>query len=109
VSPYQLAGGGDGFIEMPGIDYILPYWMARYYGVIGADNLRLVSAASGVPGLAPSSMGTIFGTNLAGTTLAADVQPPPQNLAGVTVTVKDSAGVSRGASLYYVSAGQINF
>jgi len=33
-SPFQLAGGADGKIEGPGIDYILPYWMARYYGVI---------------------------------------------------------------------------
>ncbi len=33
-SPFQLSGGGDGFIETSGIDYILPYWMARYYGVI---------------------------------------------------------------------------
>jgi len=109
VSPYQLAGGGDGFIEMAGIDYILPYWMARYYGVIGADNMRLVSAASGVPGLAPSSIGTLFGTNLAGTVLGAGVQAPPKSLAGVTVIVKDSAGVSRSAPLYYVSPGQINF
>jgi len=35
--PFQLAGGGYGTIEGAGIDYILPYWMARYYGVIPAD------------------------------------------------------------------------
>jgi len=33
-SPFQLEGGGYGLIEGPGIDYILPYWMARFYGVI---------------------------------------------------------------------------
>jgi hypothetical protein len=33
-SPVQLAGGGRGNIETAGIDYILPYWMGRYYGVI---------------------------------------------------------------------------
>jgi hypothetical protein len=32
-SPFQLYGGGAGTIETAGIDYILPYWMARYYGV----------------------------------------------------------------------------
>jgi hypothetical protein len=32
-SPFQLFGGGGGFIENPGIDFILPYWMARFYGV----------------------------------------------------------------------------
>jgi hypothetical protein len=33
-SPFLLFGGGAGAIETAGIDYILPYWMARYYGVI---------------------------------------------------------------------------
>ena len=33
-SPFQLYGGGDGLIETAGIDYILPYWMGRFYGVI---------------------------------------------------------------------------
>ena len=33
-SPFQLVGGGAGLIEGAGIDYILPYWMARYYGVL---------------------------------------------------------------------------
>ena len=33
-SPFQLVGGGVGTIEAPGVDYILPYWMARYYHVI---------------------------------------------------------------------------
>ena len=32
-SPFLLFGGGAGTIETAGIDYILPYWMARYYGV----------------------------------------------------------------------------
>lgn len=33
-SPFLLYGGGAGTIEGAGIDYILPYWMARYYGVL---------------------------------------------------------------------------
>jgi hypothetical protein len=33
-SPFLLYGGGDGTIETPAIDYLLPYWMGRYYGVI---------------------------------------------------------------------------
>jgi hypothetical protein len=33
-SPFQLDGGGSGLIESAGIDYILPYWMARYYNVV---------------------------------------------------------------------------
>lgn len=33
-SPFLLYGGGVGNIETAGIDYILPYWMARFYGVL---------------------------------------------------------------------------
>jgi hypothetical protein len=36
-SPFLLYGGGEGKIEGAGIDYILPYWMGRYYGVISAS------------------------------------------------------------------------
>jgi hypothetical protein len=32
-SPFLLFGGGGGQIETAGIDYILPYWMARAYGL----------------------------------------------------------------------------
>jgi hypothetical protein len=34
LDPFQLSGGGQGTIETAGIDYILPYWMARYFGVV---------------------------------------------------------------------------
>ncbi|WP_321475450.1 hypothetical protein [uncultured Paludibaculum sp.] len=34
-SPFRLYGGLYGTIEGAGIDYILPYWMGRYYGVLG--------------------------------------------------------------------------
>ena len=44
--PFQLIAGGDGFIESPGIDYILPYWMARYYGVLPASAVQSAAAAS---------------------------------------------------------------
>lgn len=33
-NPFDLVGGSNGTIESAGIDYILPYWMARYYGVL---------------------------------------------------------------------------
>jgi len=32
-SPQLLYGGGDGTTETAGIDFLLPYWMGRYYGV----------------------------------------------------------------------------
>jgi len=107
-SPFQMVGGGSGVIETAGIDYILPYWMARYYGVIdAASELRVVSAASGGAGLAPEAIGSLIGSGLA--PAAQSVFSPVTNLGGISVRVKDSAGVSRLAALYYVSHGQINF
>ena len=32
--PFRLVGWGDGSVESAGVDYILPYWMARFYGVL---------------------------------------------------------------------------
>ncbi len=35
-SPQLLYSTGDGTMEYPGVDYLLPYWMARYYGVVSS-------------------------------------------------------------------------
>jgi hypothetical protein len=32
--PFVLSNGGSGQVQFPGIDFILPYWMARHYGVM---------------------------------------------------------------------------
>jgi len=106
-SPFQLSVGGAGIIESPGIDYILPYWMARYYGL--RETITVQSAAAPLAVVAPASLGSIFGANLAGTTQQAEAQPLPLSLGGVTVTVRDSAGNSSPAPLLYVSPTQINF
>lgn len=69
-----------------------------------------VSAASFLGAeLGPESIVAAFGTNLATATQAATTTPLPATLAGTTVKVTDSAGVSRLASLFFVSAGQVNF
>jgi uncharacterized protein (TIGR03437 family) len=106
-SPYQLSGGGSGIIETAAVDYILPYWMARFYGVVAPMDVQ--SAAAPNPAVTPDSMGSIYGSNLASTTQAANVQPPPPTLGGVTLTVTDSAGTAHIAPLMYVSPSQINF
>lgn len=59
--------------------------------------------------VAPESIASVFGTNLASATAVAGTVPLPTTLSGVTVTVTDSAGVARPAPLYFVSAGQVNF
>jgi uncharacterized protein (TIGR03437 family) len=70
-----------------------------------AQGLRIVNAASlSAVSLAPGSIATIFGTNLAaGVAVADNVVTPPATLGGVSVTIGGSA-----ASLFYVSPTQIN-
>ena len=92
-SPYLLYGGGSGRIESPGIDFILPYWMGRFYGL----NFGPVaaSAASGTPGLAPESIASLFGVGIPAL--------------GGSVTVTDQSGVSKPALVLFSNSEQINF
>lgn len=106
-SPFQLAGGGSGRVENAGVDYILPYWMARYYGIQTADSV--VSAASGGATVAPESIASYYGSNLASGNSQASSLPLPTTLGGISVQVQDSAGNTRPAPLFYVSPTQINF
>jgi uncharacterized protein (TIGR03437 family) len=74
------------------------------------NGLILVSAASLRPGpVAPDSMVTVFGGQLASGAQSATEQPLPTKLGDCTVKIKDAQGVEREAGLYYVSPGQINF
>jgi len=70
-----------------------------------------VSAASfRGPQLAPESIAAAFGQNFATATQAAPAnQPLPTTLAGASVSIIDSRGISRLAPLYFVSPAQINF
>ena len=106
-SPFQLDGGGMGVIETGGVDYILPYWMARYYGVIQPISVQSSAAPNGA--VTAQSIASIYGSGFTTATEVAGTQPPPQTLGGVTLTVTDSAGNTRGADLMYVAPSQINF
>jgi uncharacterized protein (TIGR03437 family) len=76
-----------------------------------SGSLTNISAAALIAGgtLAPESIASAIGTNLA---LATEVAPPgsaPIQLAGASMKVRDSAGMERLAPLFYVSAAQINY
>jgi uncharacterized protein (TIGR03437 family) len=68
----------------------------------------VVSAASAMPSVAPESLATLVGQNLASQT-AGGVAPYPTSLGGISLQVVDSAGAVRVAPLLYVSPTQINF
>jgi uncharacterized protein (TIGR03437 family) len=59
--------------------------------------------------VAQDSIVTAFGTKLTSATVAAETNPAPTTLAGLTVTVEDSVGVARSAPLFFVSPSQFNF
>lgn len=92
-SPFLLFGGGSGRIEGPGIDFILPYWMGRHYGIDFAP--MAVSAASGAPVIAADSLASIFGVGLP----SADAR----------LRIRDSAGVMHSATVFFSNSDQINF
>ncbi|MDX2029635.1 MAG: SBBP repeat-containing protein [Blastocatellia bacterium] len=69
-----------------------------------------VSAASFLGAeLASEQIIAAFGTGLATTTQVATAVPLPTNIAGTTVSVRDSQGTSRLAPLFFVAPTQINY
>jgi len=78
-------------------------------GAYTVPTATAVSAASYKTALAPESVATAFGVNLATTTAAANSLPLPTSLSGTSVTVRDNAGVARPAPLFAVSPAQVNF
>lgn len=69
-------------------------------GIVHAATLR-----AGTP-LAPSSIATVYGTGLAGSTISGPAASA--GTSGTSVTVRDRYGAETAASLLYISPGQIN-
>ena len=73
-------------------------------------SVSTVSAASFATGsLAGEGIVALFGTGLASGAASASAQPLPTTLGGVQVQVRDAAGTTRNAPLFFVSPTQINF
>jgi uncharacterized protein (TIGR03437 family) len=82
-----------------------------------SEGLLPPDAVTSVPGasflryapVAPASMVSAFGSDLAPRLEAASAIPLPTSLAGTELRVRDSAGVERLAPLLAVSPGQVNY
>ena len=68
-----------------------------------------LAPAGQVEAFAAESIMSVYGVDLATGTAAALTLPLPTSLDGNSLTVTDSAGVTRPAPLYFVAPGQINF
>lgn len=96
-------------------DFMQPVLVTNSASVTNSNNtttgpwIANVSNADGGYRLAPESIAVAYGQNLAATTAQAGGLNLPTTLGGVSVMVKDSAGTSRLAGLYYVSPGQIDY
>ena len=76
----------------------------------GPTTVTSVSSADGtIATLAPESIASGYGINLATMPVLAATIPLPFNLGGTTVQVVDTNGVSRPAELFYVSSLQVNY
>ena len=67
-----------------------------------------VSAASGMAPVAPGSIVSIYGSNLATTGTSATTVPLPTNLGGTSVTITDGSGATAALGLFYAGPNQIN-
>ena len=70
--------------------------------------LVISAANSGATSIAPGSLATAGGKNLA-TGTASGATPLPTTLSGTTVSIVDAAGKSFAAAIVYVSPTQVNF
>jgi uncharacterized protein (TIGR03437 family) len=91
-----IGGGESGSAALASAELYVPPVMA-------------VSSASLSAVLAPESLGSVFGSGLAGRTESADSLSPPTALGGISLRVRDSSGAARLAPLLYVSRSQITF
>jgi phospholipase C len=85
-----------------------PYPPALQALVHPAGALSATNSAYGTYALAPDAIASLYGAGLASTTQSAASLPLPVSLAGVTVSVADSAGTVRPAPLFFVSPNQVN-
>ncbi len=86
-----------------GLSVLLNYTPGPPSSVVG------YSAATGIGPLAPSSIASVYGKNLARTTASAAGLTLPTQLGGISLRVRDGTDTVRLAPLFYVSPTQINF
>jgi uncharacterized protein (TIGR03437 family) len=78
--------------------------VAHLTGILAATN-----SAYGTYSLAPETIASLYGSNLAAAPQWAQSLPLSTNLGGVTVTLKDANGGAFPAPLFYVSPTQVNW
>src|SRR5260370_7031906 len=73
-----------------------------------AGTMVVTNSAYGTYAVAPETIATIYGSNLAAGPVQAQVLPLPTMLGGITVNLKDATGATFAVPLIYVSPNQVN-
>src|SRR5262249_52458073 len=103
-----VAGGGAG--ATAGGVAILLNTSGGPPAVVAPAPITNVNAATRQPGpVAPESIVSALGANIVQTPASNDQTQPTESLGGVTVKVRDAAGVERPALLFSVASGQVNY
>jgi len=96
-APVMLTGSGS------------PYPTTPQQAIHPAGTLITTNTAYGTYAVAPETIASSYGSNLAAAPKQAPSQPLPTSLGGVTVTVTDANGGVFPAPLFYVSPNQVNW
>jgi uncharacterized protein (TIGR03437 family) len=106
---------GDGRPDLVYVDYALLDQTATGLSILlnntpgPPSSVVGYSAATGAVPVAPLSIASVYGKNLARTTASAAGPALPTQLGGISLRVRDSTDTVRLAPLFYVSPTQINF
>ena len=98
--------GTNDLLYVQGNEYVFIPNQARCPAASDAIITSAASYYSVKP--APNGIAALFGTGLATESRAANTSPLPTSLANISVSLRDSKGVERLASLFFVSPNQIN-
>lgn len=126
IGAFQTTDGGATWLPMLNGLPKVPVFMLRYHnatrslfagtharGVFRLTLERLVVTVSAADydrsKVAAGGLVAAFGTRLATRLAIASTLPLPTNLAGTTVSVRDSAGTARLAPLFFVAESQVNY
>lgn len=109
------AADSEGFGQATAIDHGVVFvgdYQAEKVHIFNATHQPVVVSVSAASyrsdSVASESIVSAFGKGLATEPAFASTFPLPTSLAGTTVSVRDSAGVSRPAPLFFVAPDQIN-
>jgi uncharacterized protein (TIGR03437 family) len=105
---------GDGLLDLAIVGQIqspaqgtLTIIFGLFAGPASTPAATIVSSANAVGSIAPGSLASAFGTDLATSTPGSVALPLA--VAGTSVAITDAAGKTTAAPMVYVSPGQVNF